>query len=186
MATWCPGRTVWGVLKVFLGKLKQADIHILVYGGLHPVFMSGSASAECVTVVLQSRAVISSLSFFSIQWQKVFRRLSLLRLWAPPLSSLRSFQHLFVPADSFICCTHALPLLVFLSVHNTIPALDLCCVHVAVKIRSFSLQSFLVRFQKPQQGSDLTRWSVPHSPSPHPSLHYHILFLVSSTMSKQK
>lgn len=40
---------------MFLGNRTLAEIKTAETGGLWPVFMSGSASAECVPVALQSR-----------------------------------------------------------------------------------------------------------------------------------
>lgn len=160
--TTCPGRTVWVVLRVFLGKHTQAEIQTAVTGGLCPVFMS-----ECATVVLQSQVVIYPLSFFSIQWQKVFSAFSSSRLWAPPLSSLRLSASLcptdFITSLLHACFATAARLVVFLSVHNTVSC-SISVVLAWLQYQTLLITIFPCSFQKPEQGTDLIRWNIPHSP----------------------
>lgn len=147
----CPGRTVWMVWGVFLGNWTQAEIQTAVTSGLCPVFMSGSALAECVNVVLL--IVSSSLSFFSTQWQKVFSDsffFFLLTLWAPlatlcPTVFMTSllqlaWWHFSLYATQF---SHSIS----------------CCVRVAA-ISGASYYNLFLFISNPEQGTDLIRWSI--------------------------
>lgn len=147
--------------------------------------MSGSVLAERVAVVLQSQVVISSLSFFSTQWQKAFSA-SLYWLCERLLASLSSFQHLFVAhilwlyrsslGGIYRCTQHNFPL-------------SLCCVHAAAASGASHYNLFLfvskawVRNQF--HPVEYSSFSMLFPPS-FSLIHYHILFVVSCTVSKQK
>ena len=137
-----------------------------------------------VIVVLLSQVVGSSFAFLLYPMSKrcLVPLFFLLTLWAPLLFSISLSRR-------FYNCTAARS-----GVFSQFATPSLLC-SCGCSIRSFSLQSlFCFRsFLKPEQG---IRWSIPHSlycayplsSLPHfpPVLYYHILFVVSRTMSKQK
>lgn len=182
----CPGRTVWTVWGVFLGNRTQAEIQTAVTSGLCPVFMSGSALAECVTVVLQSLIVSPSLSFFSTQWQKVFSAsfFFVLTLSAPPLTSLQ--------LSATLCPTVFMTSLLQLawwhfSLYTTQFSHSIsCCVRVAA-ISGASYYNLLLFISNPEQGTDLIRWSISHVFHAVPILSHSPLFsLLSPTPCQTK
>lgn len=159
----CPGRT-------FREDFSLADTQTAVTGGLYPVLLS--------------QVVGSSFAFLLYPMSKrcLMPLFFLLTLWAPLLFSISLSRR-------FYNCTAARS-----GVFSQFATPSLLC-SCGCSIRSFSLQSlFCFRsFLKPEQG---IRWSIPHSlycayplsslPNFPPVLYYHILFVVSRTMSKQK